>query len=247
MTQDHWCWSWNSNTLVTWCEELTHWKRPWCREGLKVREGDDRGWDGWMASPTRWTWVWINSGSRWGTGRPGVRRAAVHGVAKSGIQLSDWTELRSEQKHDTRDLTFYQYVKGLYLLISNSAFSSILLLLLSCSVMSDSLQPHGLQRSRSSCPSQSPGAYSNSCPLSRWCHPTMLPSVVPFSSCPQSFPASRFFSKSALFSLIKKLLHFGVLPVYIFHYFTFNVLYLYKYMPYKCFALLFHLPTLSLN
>ena len=195
MTQDHWCWSWNSNTLVTWCEELTHWKRPWCRERLKVGEGDDRGWDDWMASPTPWTWVWINSRSRWGTGRPGVRRAAVHGVAKSGIQLSDWTELRSEQKH----LTFYQYVKGLYLLISNSAFSSILLLLFSCSVMSDSLQPHRLQYSRSSCPSQSPGAYSNSCPLSRWCHPTMLPSVVPFSSCPQSFPASRFFLSQLYF------------------------------------------------
>ena len=50
--------SWNSNTLATWCEELTHWKRPWCLERLKVGgEGDDRGWDGWMASPTQWTWV----------------------------------------------------------------------------------------------------------------------------------------------------------------------------------------------
>ena len=48
-----WCWSWNSSTLATWCEELTHWKRLWCWERLKARgEGDDRGWDGWMASPT---------------------------------------------------------------------------------------------------------------------------------------------------------------------------------------------------
>ena len=69
-----WCWSWNSNTLATWCEELTHLKRPWCLEGLKVGEGDDRGWDGWMASPTRWTWVWVNSGSWWWMGRPGVLR-----------------------------------------------------------------------------------------------------------------------------------------------------------------------------
>ena len=47
----YWCWSWNSNTLVTWCEELTHLKRPWCWERLRVGgEGDDRGWDGWMAS-----------------------------------------------------------------------------------------------------------------------------------------------------------------------------------------------------
>ena len=49
------CWSWNSNTLVTWWEELTHWKRPWCWERLKAGEGDERGWDGWMASRTKWT------------------------------------------------------------------------------------------------------------------------------------------------------------------------------------------------
>ena len=68
-----WCWSWNSNTLATWCEELTHVKRPWCWERLKAGgEGDDRGWDGWMASPTQWTWVWVNSGSWWWTGRPGM-------------------------------------------------------------------------------------------------------------------------------------------------------------------------------
>ena len=61
------------NTLATWCEELTHLKRPWCWERLKARgEGDDRGWDGWMASPTQWTWVWVDSGSWWWTGRLGV-------------------------------------------------------------------------------------------------------------------------------------------------------------------------------
>ena len=66
-----WCWSWNSNTLATWFEELTHWKRPWFGDRLKAGgEGDDRGWDGWMASPTQWTWVWVNSGSWWWTGRP---------------------------------------------------------------------------------------------------------------------------------------------------------------------------------
>ena len=54
---------------------LPHWKRPWCWEGLGAGgEGDDRGWDGWMASPTRWTWVWVTSGSWWWTGRPGVLR-----------------------------------------------------------------------------------------------------------------------------------------------------------------------------
>ena len=53
------------NTLTTWCEELTHWKRPWCWERLKAGEEDDRGWDGWMASLTRWTWVWASSRSWW--------------------------------------------------------------------------------------------------------------------------------------------------------------------------------------
>ena len=61
------------NTLATWCDELTHWRRPWCWERLKVgREGDDKGWDGWMASLTRWTWVWVSSGSWQWTGKPGV-------------------------------------------------------------------------------------------------------------------------------------------------------------------------------
>ena len=70
-----WCLSWNSSTLATSCEELTHWKRLWCWEALGAGgEGDDRGWDGWMASLTRWMWVWVNSGSWWWMGRPGVLR-----------------------------------------------------------------------------------------------------------------------------------------------------------------------------
>ena len=61
--------------LATWCEELTHLKKLWCSEGLGARgEGDDWGWDGWMASLTRWTRVWVNSGSCWWTGRPGMLR-----------------------------------------------------------------------------------------------------------------------------------------------------------------------------
>ena len=68
-----WCWSWNSNSLATWCKELTYMKRPWCWERLPAGgEGDDRGWDGWMASPTQWTWVWVDSWSLWRTGRPGM-------------------------------------------------------------------------------------------------------------------------------------------------------------------------------
>ena len=61
------------HTLATWCKELTHWKRPWCWERLKAGgEGDDRGWDGWMTSPTQWTWVWASSRSWWWTGKPGM-------------------------------------------------------------------------------------------------------------------------------------------------------------------------------
>ena len=67
-----WCWSWNSNALATWCEELTHLKTLMLGL-LKVGgEGDNREWDGWMASPTQWTWVWVNSRNWWWTGRPGV-------------------------------------------------------------------------------------------------------------------------------------------------------------------------------
>ena len=68
-----WCWSWSSNTLATWCKELSLWKRPWCWERLKAGgEGDDRGWDDRMASPTQWTWVWVSSRSWWWTGKPCV-------------------------------------------------------------------------------------------------------------------------------------------------------------------------------
>ena len=68
-----WCWSWNPNTLATWCEEPALWKGPWCWERLRRAggEGGDRGWDGWMASPTQSTWIWASSG-RWRTGNPGV-------------------------------------------------------------------------------------------------------------------------------------------------------------------------------
>ena len=59
-----WYWSWNANNLGTWWKDSTHWKRPWCWERLRTRgKGDDRGWEGWMASPTQRTQVWANSWS----------------------------------------------------------------------------------------------------------------------------------------------------------------------------------------
>jgi len=89
-----WCWSWKSNTLATSCEGLTHWKRPWCWEGLEAEgEGNDRGWDGWMASPTWWTWVWVNFRSWWWTGRPGVLRLlGSQRVGHDWVTELNWTK-----------------------------------------------------------------------------------------------------------------------------------------------------------
>ena len=92
-----WCWNWNSNTLATWCKELTHLKRPWCWERLKAGgEGDNRGWDGSMASLTQWTWVWVSSGSWWWMGRPGMlqsmgsQRVTHHWVTNSFTFSTAW-------------------------------------------------------------------------------------------------------------------------------------------------------------
>ena len=72
-------------------KKLTHWKRPWCWGWLKAGgEGDDRGWDGWMASPPWWTWVWASSGRWWWIGKPGVLQSMG---SQSQTQLSNWTEL----------------------------------------------------------------------------------------------------------------------------------------------------------
>ena len=87
----------------------------------------------------------------------------------------------------------------LFMKPSGFLFSSVQF---SCSVVSNSLWPHGLQHARLPCPSTTPGACSNLCPLSQWCHPTISSSVVPFSSCLQSFPASRSLQMSQLFTFI---------------------------------------------
>ena len=81
--------------LATSCEELTHWKRLWCWEGLGAGgEGDDRGWDGWMASLTQWMWVWVSSRSWWWTGRPGVLWSmGSQRVRHDWATELNWTEL----------------------------------------------------------------------------------------------------------------------------------------------------------
>ena len=92
-----WCWSWNSNTLATWWEELTHWKRPWCWEGFEAGgEGDDRARDGWMASLIQWTRVWVDSRSWWWTGMPGVLRfMGSQRVGHNWVTELNWPELNS--------------------------------------------------------------------------------------------------------------------------------------------------------
>ena len=87
------------------------------------------------------------------------------------------------------------------------------------SVVSDSLGPHGLQHTRLPCPTPTPTVYSNSCPSSRWCHPTISSSVIPFSSCPQSFPASGSFPMSPFFTSGGQSIGGKVLELIIRHYY----------------------------
>ena len=88
-----WCESWNSSILANSCKELTHWKRLWCWEGLGAGgQGNDRGWDGWMASRTQWTWIWVISGRWWWTGRPGMLRfMGSQRVGRDWVTELNWT------------------------------------------------------------------------------------------------------------------------------------------------------------
>ena len=96
-----WCWNWNSNTLATWWEVLTHLKRPWCWERLEAGgEGDNRGWDGWMASPIRWKWVWVDSGSWWWTGRPCLLQFMwSQRVRHDWVTELNWTDVCIKRSH----------------------------------------------------------------------------------------------------------------------------------------------------
>ena len=93
-------WSQNSDTWATWCEKLTHWKRPWCWERLKAGgEGDNRGWNGWMVSLTQWTWVWVRSRSWWWTGKPGkLQSMGSQRVGHNWATEMNWTWLHLNSK-----------------------------------------------------------------------------------------------------------------------------------------------------
>ena len=115
-------------------------------------------------------------------------------VKASETSTYQWSHTEYTQKHTKKKKKLYLFK------VYNVIFSYKLFLLFTCSVVSDSLQPRGLQHSRFPCSSPSPRVCSNSCPLSRWCQLTISFSVTSFSSCPQSFPASRVFPLSQVFA-----------------------------------------------
>ena len=93
-----------TNALGTWCEELTHWKIPWCWERLKAGgEGANRGWDGWMASLSRWTWVWANPGNWWWTGKPGM----LQSMGSQRVGHNWGTELKLKGSYHLVRSSFY--------------------------------------------------------------------------------------------------------------------------------------------
>ena len=117
----------------------------------------------------------------------------VHGILQA--RILEWVAFPfSRGSSQPRDPTHVSCIAGEF--FTSWATSSVQF---SCSVVSDSLRPHGPQHTRPPCPSPTPGVYPNPCPSSLWCHPTISPSVIPFSSCPQSFPASGSFQMSQLF------------------------------------------------
>ena len=130
----------NSNTFATWHEELTYWKRPWCQKKLKVGgEGDDRGWDGWMASPTQWTWVWVNFGSWWRTGRPALLQSkGLYRVGHVWATELNWAEIHVYLWNSRIFDSEYQYLVWFFGEWSESQL-----------VVSHSLWLHGILQARS--------------------------------------------------------------------------------------------------
>ena len=126
------------NILATWCEELTHLKRPWCWERLKAGggEGDNREWDGWMVSLTQWTWVWVNSSSWWWTGRPSV----LQSVGSQRVRHYQPTELNWTEPPHGRELqmekTIFQNVRIFWWPFKSlSSWFFIFLFLITCPII----------------------------------------------------------------------------------------------------------------
>ena len=96
----YWCWSWSSNILVIWCEQMTVWKSPWCWERVRA-EGEEgiRGWDGWMASPMQWTWTWQTSGD-------GVGLACCSPWGHKELDTTEWLNNSSSKGRPPLRLTW---------------------------------------------------------------------------------------------------------------------------------------------
>ena len=200
------------------------WKRPWCWERLRAGgEVGDRGWDGWMASLTQWTWVWVNSRSWWWTGRPGVLR--FMGSQKAGHDWAtelNWTDsmliifINIKLQHfGTQCLANCQHLldhwKSKRVLEKHLFLLYWLAKAFDC-VQFSSVQSHShvqlfatpwTAAHQPLCPSPALRVYPNSCPLSQWCHPNISSSVTHFSSCPQSIPASGYLPMSQLFAIFR--------------------------------------------
>ena len=145
-------------TYFVSCEELTHWKRLWCWEGLGAGgEGDDRGGDGWIASLTWWTWVWVNSGSWWWTGRPGMlwfmgSQRVGHDWATElnwTYFVGSWYLLAVSWELSARSPKHVLSIRlGIFMTVSRKSSVSrtvnFLYLLFSPQSCLNSLQPHGL-------------------------------------------------------------------------------------------------------
>ena len=141
---EDWCWSWNSNSLPPWCEELTHLKRPWCWERLKAgEERGNRGWDCWMVSPTRWTQVWASSRNWWWTGKPDM----LHSMRSQRVRHNWSTELN-------RGICVYPSLGGIY--VYSIVIKTALYVVFYCSLVVQwfltLLWPHGPLLARLLCP-----------------------------------------------------------------------------------------------
>ena len=128
-----------------------------------------------------------------------LARNQAHWICQNGILFSKDNTYFSRLYENVLDCHYFVSISWIHLILKNFNihlyFSSVQF---SRSVMSDSLRPHESQHTRPSCPSPTPGVYPNSCPSSQWCHPAISSSFVPFSSCPQSLPASESFPMSPL-------------------------------------------------
>ena len=152
-----WSWSWSSNTLATWWEEPTHWKRLWCWERLRVGgEGGNRGWNGWMASPAQWTWVWANFRDSEGQGSLSCCSPWDHRVRH--VQLATEQQQSNHLIHpmiqpisDHHIIIYLIYTAGQFWYVCRRtqirkkwSVTNYNDHVLSHLVMSNSLQPHGL-------------------------------------------------------------------------------------------------------